>query len=52
MYIYLHYIICVHEYMCITCIQCPWKPEEGFKSLGTSVIDNCKPLVSVLETKL
>ena len=29
--------------LCTTCMQCPQRPEEGSKSLGTGVIGSCEP---------
>lgn len=31
-------------YFCTTCVQCPWRLEEGIGSSGTGVADSCKPL--------
>ena len=35
------WVFCLHVCLCIVCIQCPWKPEEGVRSPGT--ITHCEP---------
>jgi hypothetical protein len=30
--------------LCTTCVQCPWKPEEGAWSPGNGVTDDHEPL--------
>jgi hypothetical protein len=34
------------------CVLCPWKSEEGIRSLATGVIDSCKPPRRYPESKL
>lgn len=29
--------------LCTTCVQCPWRSEEGLGYPGTGVIDGCEP---------
>lgn len=36
-------------YLCTTCMQYPWGPEEGIKSPGTGVADGCEPLCGCSE---
>ncbi|EGW03332.1 hypothetical protein I79_002275 [Cricetulus griseus] len=31
------WMLCLHKCMCTTYVQCPRKPGEGIKSLGTGV---------------
>lgn len=28
--------------LCIICVQCPWRPEEGIRNHGIGVIDGCE----------
>lgn len=36
------FILCVYcLHICVWCVQCPWRPEEGARSSGTRVADGC-----------
>lgn len=35
--------VCLSFCLCITCVQHPWRPEEGIKSSRTGVSDTCEP---------
>jgi hypothetical protein len=32
--------VCLHACLCIMCVQCPWRPEEGAVSTGSGVRDS------------
>jgi hypothetical protein len=34
--------VCLHVWLCTTCMQCLQKPEGGARSLGTEVTDSCE----------
>lgn len=46
--------ICLHACMYVPhmCVWCPWKPEEGVRTLGTGITDGCEPLCGCREPKL
>lgn len=36
--------VCLPEFIFTTCMQCPWKPEEGIGTPVTRVGGGCEPL--------
>lgn len=44
--------VCLHIYMCTTCIQCLQNPEGGFRSPRTDITNSCKLLCGCWELNL
>ena len=36
-------MLCLHVCLWTTCMQCPWRPEQGVGSPGTEVTNGCEP---------
>ena len=38
------WVFCLHACLCITCMQCQWRSEEGIGSAGTGVTSGCNSM--------